>query len=375
MDLHFGLAVDPLLRLRIPLTRTCWIGGQTPDDLPDVPRAHLIADGVLVRRPGSLGFYSSGLQKTVWMHTIAGSSGAVPGPAETILIKPETSVVTQYEVRTGAIKRSVETRSAAILIGSTGHNFLLMSLNDKMLIAFDWSGKEVWRWQYDEYCHVLCLSERYIVVERGTKIHGLDAISGKDLWQFEAEQTGDRGPQDRSNVLTSGFPSVVDMEGQLLTIVGDGRVFKRDPATGQLIKQGQTPFRGPYQVTKESIFIFNKLVGEFTEYNHQLMQEVDRQDLKKEMQRLFQKELPTVNALLVSEESIIWTTMSGKIMGTERHSQPGKERIVWSDYLGPVLMPIAVPPKAGAGYMYYSAISLKPEVKKGLVCYKASSSG
>jgi hypothetical protein len=244
-----------------------------------------------------------------------------------------------------------------------------------MLIAFDWSGVEAWRWQYDGYCNVLCLSERYIVVEKGTKIHALDASSGKDLWQFEAEQTGDRGLQDRSNVLTSGLPSVVDMDGQLLTIVGDGRVFKRDPSTGELIKQGQTPFRGPFQVTKESIFIFNKLVGEFTEYNHQLMQEVDRQDLKKEMQRLFRKELPTINSLLVSEESIIWTTMSGKIMGTERRSQPGKERLVWSDYLGPVLMPLGIPPRIGAGYMYYSAISLKPEVKKGLVCYQASSIG
>lgn len=372
MDLHFGLAVDPLPRLRLPLTRTCWIGGQTPDNLPDVPRAHLIAEGVLVRRPGSLGVHSPGLQKVLWMHTIPGASGAVPGPAETILIKPETSTITQYEVRTGAIRRSIETRSAAILIGSNERSFLLNSLDEKMLVAFDWSSQEAWRWQYDGYCNVLCLSDRYIVVEKGTKIHALDASSGKNLWNFEADQTGDRGPQDRSNVLTTGFPSVVDMEGQLLTIVGDGRVFKRDSATGELIKRGQTPFRGPYQVTKESILIFNKVAGEFTEYNHHLMQEVDRQDLKKEMQRLFQKESPTTNALLVTEESIIWTTMAGTLMGTERHPQPGKERCVWSDHLGPVLMPIAVPPKAGAGYMYYSAISLEPKVKKGLVCYQGA---
>jgi hypothetical protein len=35
-------------------------------------------------------------------------------------------------------------------------------------------------------------------------------------------------------------------------------------------------------------------------------------------------------------------------------------------------MSLGVPPKAGAGYLYYAAISRKPGVKKGLVCYASS---
>src|SRR5438874_301682 len=98
--MDFGPLVDPLPQLRLPLNRKAWIGGQTESG-PDVPRAQPFSDGVLVRRNNSLACYSHGLQEKLWSHPVLGSSGFVNGPAHTVLLKPETSIVTQYEARTG----------------------------------------------------------------------------------------------------------------------------------------------------------------------------------------------------------------------------------------------------------------------------------
>ena len=134
--------IDPLPHLRLPLKRITWISRQTEIG-PDMPRAQPFADGVLVRRPESLACYSHGLKEELWSHRVPGATGFVNGPANTILIKPETSVVTQYEMQTGAIRRSIETHSAALLVECSEHNFLLMSLEDNTLAAFDWSGSKV----------------------------------------------------------------------------------------------------------------------------------------------------------------------------------------------------------------------------------------
>jgi hypothetical protein len=102
------------------------------------------------------------------------------------------------------------------------------------------------------------------------------------------------------------------------------------------------------------------------------MREVSNVDLRKEMEPLFKGNQPSINALLVSEDSIVWTTMYGMLMGLERTARSGEKRVGWVDSLQGSLMPLGVPPKAGAGYMYYAAISRKPGVKKGLVCYGSS---
>ena len=370
--MEFGPVVEPLPHLRLPLDRIAWMGGWTETG-PEIPRVRPFESGVLIGRNNCLGFYTHGLEKELWSQNVpaqAGDLGIVTGPADSILHKLKT-VVTQYELQTGTIKRSIETHSEASLVGSSEHNILLMSIDDRVLVAFDWSGKETWKWKYQGYCNVLSTPETYVVVEMGTKLHGIDAISGKDLWQFEAEKTGDKGPQDHSSNLTPAFPSVVMLNGQLMIIVGDGRVFKRDLTTGELIKTGQTPFRGPFQVSEESVFILNKFECAFTEFNHLLMEEVNREDLKKELEQLFEGRNPLINALLVTEESLIWTTMEGTFMGLERQAKQGKRRLAWKDSLG-VLMPIGVSPKASNGYMYYRAISLRVEVRIGLVCYRSS---
>ena len=81
---------------------------------------------------------------------------------------------------------------------------------------------------------------------------------------------------------------------------------------------------------------------------------------------------PLINALLVTDEALIWTTMEGTLMGLERQARPGEKRLAWLDPLG-ASMPIGVPPAASAGYMYYPAMSLNPKVRIGLICYQSAS--
>jgi outer membrane protein assembly factor BamB len=348
----------------------------------DIPSALPFPTGVLISRNNYLGFFSHDLQQELWSYETPGAMGCLglaAGPAQTILHKPKTSVVTQYEIKSGKIKRLVETHAQADLVDSSEHGFLLQSTEEDTLLAFDWSGKNIWKWKYKGYCAFLAspgqlsTPHHYVVVETGTKLHVFDAVSGKDLWQFEGEKTGDKGPQDRSNFLTPAFPSVVAMDRQLMTTLNDGRIFKRDLSTGELIKAGQIPFHGAYQVSPQSLFVLNHSSGQFTEYDHVSMKEVKREDLTKQLQELFQGLAPHINALLVMEESILWTTMYGTLMGVERHAGQGKKRVGWRDPLGKnVLMPIGVPPKAHVVYMYYSAVSMKPGAARGLVCYESA---
>src|SRR5690242_20062248 len=104
--MDFGPVVDPI-PLRLPLDRIAWIGGDTESG-PDIPRAFPCTDGVLIRRNNSLSYHSHGLKKELWSHHVPGSSGFIWGPAQTILIKPETSVITQYAIKTGAVKRLID---------------------------------------------------------------------------------------------------------------------------------------------------------------------------------------------------------------------------------------------------------------------------
>jgi len=145
----FGRIVEPIPHLRLPLNRKIWLGGHTESG-PIVPRARLYASGVLISRNDCLGFHAHGLGQKLCSHPITGSKGAlelVDGPNGTILHKLGT-IVTQYEIQSCAVQRSIDTHSDAFLVEGSEHNFLLMSLNDNELIAVDWSGKEIWKWKY-----------------------------------------------------------------------------------------------------------------------------------------------------------------------------------------------------------------------------------
>jgi hypothetical protein len=327
------------------LVRKIWIEGTTEFD---VPAAHVLRDGVLVSHNNYIGLYSHGLEHVRWFHEPPGARGSLGlflGSSNSILHKPEGSVLTQYKVDTGAFVRSIETQAKDGLVGASDHNFLLMSIEEQTLMAFDWSGKLAWRWKYDAFCDLVSTPESYVVVEKGTRLHVLDAFSGKNLWKFEAELTGDKGLQDRSNRLVSGFPSVVALDDQLMIVLGDGRIFKLDLRTGEVIKTGHTPFRGPYQVGRQSVFILSQQSCRFAEYNHVLMREVSNVDLRKEMEPLFKGNQPSINALLVSEDSIVWTTMYGMLMGLERTASSGKKGLAGWILFRDRSCPLAFPQK------------------------------
>jgi hypothetical protein len=154
-----------------------------------------------------------------------------------------------------------------------------------------------------------------------------------------------------------------------MTIYGDGRIRKWELKTGEIMKEGKTPFRGPCQVMGDRIYIFGQLKGELAEYDHIHMKEADTDGLRKERDELSRGKNLTICALLVTKEAFIWTSLDGTVNGVERRLGRGTKRICWQDSLQ-TLMPFGVPPKSRNGYMYLSAISTKPAVPIGLVCYE-----
>src|SRR5262249_21781340 len=128
LEMYFGPVVDPPSQLKVPLKQIAWMEGPTEFD---IPAAHPFSTGVLISRNNYLGFYSHDLQKELWSHEVPGAMGSVglmAGPAQTVLHKPKGSVVTQYEINSGKIRRTIETQTQADLVGSSEHGFLLHSL-------------------------------------------------------------------------------------------------------------------------------------------------------------------------------------------------------------------------------------------------------
>jgi PQQ-like domain len=367
--MDFAKPVDLASGLELPLNRAGWIDGQTEHG-PSAPKALIFQEGVLVSRRKYISFHSHDLKQELWSHTVPGWTGFIATPQGTVIQKPETSIVTEYELKTGSVKRAAETNSQAILVGCSAESFLLMSLEDSTLSAFDWTARKLWNWKFDGFCNFVSSPDKYIVVESGTKLRVFGAMTGQQLWDFEAEKTSDKSPQDRSNVFVSAFPSVVIFGKELMAIAGDGRIFKFDLDSGKILKTGHTPFRGPFQVSKNSIFILSMVTGEFSQFDHRKMREIKREDLKETLRVMFQGNPVTINAILVSEETLFWTTMQGSLMGLEREAKGGRKRKAWADPLGNVAMPIGIPPLCYPGYMYYTVISTDPKVPKGLICYR-----
>jgi len=368
----FGPKIEPLPHLRLPLNRKAWVGERT-EASSVIPNVRLFRDGVLISGADYLEFYSHGLDRMLWRqeiaHDLQGPLNTQDGPNETVLVRIDSRIL-QYQLDSGRLMRSIDIPAETFPIASSAHNVLIMSLEEHALIAFDWSGKEVWRWGYEGYCNTLATPDKYAIVEQGSKLYVLEADSGQVSWDFQAEKTGDQGLQDRSNNIVPSFPSLVYLDGVLMTIVGDGRIFKWEIQSGELVQQGQTPFRGPFQVSDTSIYILNQLQCEFSEYNHVLMEETYRENLKKELDAL---RSPSINALLVTDEALVWSTMEGNLMGVMRKVEIGKKRVVWIDPLG-TLMPIGVPPVASQGCMYFRAISLDAKIRTGVICYEYADS-
>ena len=96
----------------------------------------------------------------------------------------------------------------------------------------------------------------------------------------------------------------------------------------------------------------------------------EREDLKQALQFFYKGEQPTINAILVTQDSLFWTSMQGVLMGIEREPVPGQKRKAWLDPLGNVAMPIGVSPTAYPEHMYYVVMSTDPKIPKGLICYR-----
>jgi hypothetical protein len=196
----------------------------------------------------------------------------------------------------------------------------------------------------------------------------LDAQTGEVHWTFQVPD--DRPPSgpmraDRAPFIVSGLPSVavVGEEVLVLSTSPTAPVRRLSLKTGELLAAARPPIWGVYVVTERSIFF--KQAFALSEFDHREMREVDRLEYRAEVEPLYKGQDRMVCGMCLTEESVVWTTMQGALMGVSRKRGPDGRRVTWTDHVGG-LIPLGVPPVAFGDYLYYAS-----RAGDGLRCYRS----
>jgi hypothetical protein len=180
----------------------------------------------------------------------------------------------------------------------------------------------------------------------------LDVATGKVEWthDFEADwpATSGRGAGRRIGIAT-GFPSLVPVGDRVIVVLQDRTVCVLDLASGRLLEAKRTSYAEPHVVTGTSIFFLDPY--SLSEFDHSSMKEVSRIGFRREVLPLYGRHTPSVCGFWLSNESVIWTTRHGSVMGVSRGANEDGRRVAWVDDLGAVL-PYGEFPLAHGDYLY-----------------------
>jgi outer membrane protein assembly factor BamB len=195
----------------------------------------------------------------------------------------------------------------------------------------------------------------------------VNRADGNEQWRFEAPAEGDGESGRRSQVIPAAFPSVTVVGDRVIVLTMNFRVFVLSLATGEVIAQAKPAFPGWYVVTDRSIF-FKQAFG-LSEFDHRELKEVDRIQYRAEVEPLYKGQQVTVNAFCLSEQSVIWTTMHGALMGVSRKPGVDGRRATWCYEIPGGVMPLAEAPVAYGDYLYFTNKGQEPE----LLCFESAS--
>lgn len=232
--------------------------------------------------------------------------------------------------------------------------------------AIDWEGRILWNREATPG-HVVSCGDRLIVSENlERRLVCIDARTGSEIWQFEATPEGAGDDAHRSQVILTGFPSVRVTGSRVVVITMNFRVFVLSLDTGRILNQGRPSSSGCYEVTESSIF-FKQPFG-LSEFDHREFKEVARIEYEADVAPLYKGRQATVNAFCLTEESVIWTTMHGALMGVSRKPGPDGRRATWCEEIPGALMPLAEAPIPYGDYLYFTKKGSDPE----LLCFRGS---
>ncbi len=277
---------------------------------------------------------------------------------------PVGSYLWGFDVRSGEVVDHIAYDGIAGLVAVDSHRLLIRGGGN--LAAIRWDGSVLWR-RETLPGHVLVASDRVLITEkRDRQLACLDAQVGTELWRFEAPPEGEEDAGRRSQIIPAGSPSVTVVGEHVIVLTMNFRVIILSLETGEVLGQARAPYPGWYVVTDSSVF-FKQAFG-LSEFDHRVLKEIDRIEYRAEVEPLYQGKQISVNAFCISEESVIWTTMHGALMGISRKPGPDGERVTWCHEVPGALMPLAEAPVVYGDHLYLTKKGENPE----LLCFKGS---
>lgn len=319
-----------------------------------VPLFVATTDGVYVSRKGRLSLYAHGLLEETWHRE---TWGDLRGVGRDIVCGPAESLVRRYDPR-GEMLAEVHVSGSL----HAADEACVVTWTEGELVVTEWSGRVRWR-RSSLPNHVLLDGERtFLVDEIGCRLVCLDSTSGADKWEL-------RAPEERkqpTDWFLAGFPSIAIVRGHLIVIGRDGRVQVVDRETGAIKAMVMPPYIGSFLVSETSVYFF-RLSG-WSELDLTTLRETARQEYDAEVAHMQGRVLPA--AYWISEESVLWTTLGGQVMGVSRFPDESGKRVWWSDDLKSTLA-IAEPPVHEGGYLYVGTKG-RPGSAGELICYRSA---
>jgi PQQ-like domain len=361
--------IEVVPHLQLPLSPLSFLSGDAGSGM-SVPLCLPFDNGVIVSRKGLLSAHSYDLDSQLWAQPV--DEWPMPIDYEDrVFVGVQQGGVVGFDKRTGEQECKIPIPNEGFLqaVSQAGPIIRHRTKDQNLFEAFDWSGRSLWR--HGSFGTVIPTPGICLIRENlGESLAALEESTGNLLWRFSAVKTGDCGPGDISNEITGGLPSVVVLGDSVIVVVFDGRVFNLDRTSGEILSQGRTLVNGSFQVTPTSVVFAQPFC--FSEFDHREMREVNRLEYSHEVKPLYGRQPHTLNAFCFSDESVVWTTMHGVLMGVSRESSPQGTRLTWMDKKIDALMPKATPPLIWGGYLYFREMVATSEGSSGLLCYRGT---
>lgn len=348
--------------LRLPLVESGRVDGNTGSGR-SAPSVCPVSVGVLVNQRGRVSLWSFDLKALRWARSVPGWGTGPLVHESKAMVGPTGGSVWSFDVQSGEVVAKVPYERVGELVAADSQRLLVRG--GGFLTALNWDGQVIWK-RETLPTHVRLREESVLITEKLDRLLVcLKAGTGDELWRFEApEGQGDVGR--RSQIIPPGFPSVTVVGDRVIVLTMGFRIFILSLETGEVLAQTKPPFPGSYVVTETSIF-FKQAFG-LSEFNHRELKEVDRIEYRAEIEPLYKGNQTTVNAFCLSEESVIWTTMHGALMGVSRRPGPDGKRVTWCQEIPGAIMPLAEAPVVYGDYLYFTKKGENPE----LLCFRSN---
>jgi hypothetical protein len=368
--------------LVLPLERRGFLTGETAFGRSAV--RHLPVDeGVLTSRQGIVALHSHDLTRELWRVEVPDWLDRIICEGDTALVGADRQAeILRIDFRTGAIAARAKTPEKSVIVGFTAKTLLVLAPLGRAsgeLVAIDReSFAPIWKHTALSPQNT-SFGERYLIQDKlATILRCLDAGTGEVLWHVDLSESRfwekRQAPPPEPLKIVQGYPSVVVVGDRVLVVLNDARVCVLDPESGEVLDIVRTGIEAPrgvvrpmHLITDTSIFYLHAFG--MVEFDHRSMKEASRIEFRKEVEPHYAKVrgIPYPCAFWLSAESVIWTNLSGLLIGISR--EPGKDgsRTVWADWMPGALVPIAQFPLAFGEYIYFSEYG---EKKVGLHCYR-----